>query len=386
MSNLRREVIITGNHSRFSKTIDWCRVIVLSAFLLIGLSEPAWSIDKTKWMDLKREGQRLELERAYPAAEKFYRQSMEVARSFPKNCSERIETLYHMAMIYVLQGKYWEAEAYYKRLIELVEEQKKDGTLDHEALVWMEDLADAYSTHVKGWLEWMALEHAVTLRDHISGDNNKYMATTLRKLSTVLIRENKYREAEPYAERMVRLTSKFTGERELIKASDLYFLSLVQCNNGRYAKAESNCREALSLFTKLEKPPGFCTGNCHLQLAKILKCQSLFDLAEQSATRALKIFERTHGKKYIPASAAHNLLGEIYTRTGKYSNAVKEYEQVIFILEANYGPNHPLTVIALKDLKASYLKAKNPSKARAIERRLASISKPPTMKKAAHGH
>lgn len=358
----------------------------LVGFLLVGFAQPGFCVDKTKWMDLRREGQRLELDRAYPSAERYYLQMMHVARTFPKNCSERIETAYHIARIYVMQNKYWEAEIYYKKLVQQVEEQKKDGTLDHEALVWMEDLADAYSTNIKGWLEASALEHAVKLRELISGDANKYMATTLRKLSTVLVNEGKSKEAEPYAEHLVRLTSKFKGDMELVKASDLYFLSLIQCNVGKYAKSESNCREALALFTKLEKPPDFCSGNCHVQLGKILKCQMQFELAEQSVQRALKIFERTHGKNYLPASTAHKLLGEIFTLRRKYADAAKEYEQVISIVESNCGPSNPLTVIALKDAKGAYLKAGNISKARAVERRLASISKQNTVKKASDGH
>ncbi len=360
--------------------------IAICTFLLAGTAQPCRAVDKTKWMDLKREGQRLEMERAYPSAERYYKQAMEVSRSFPKNCSERIETLYHIARIYVMQDKYWEAEVYYKRLVQLVEEQKKDGTLDHEALVWMEDLADAYSTHIKGWLEALALEHSVKLRDLISGDANKYMATSLRKLSTILFNENKYKEAEPYAERLVRITSKFKGEKELLKASDLYFLSLIQCNLGRYAKAESNCRESLALFTKLEKPPGFCTGNCHVQLAKILKCQLQFELADQSVRRALKIFERSHGKNYLPASAAHTLLGEIYTHRRRYADAAKEYEQAISIVQSNCGPTAPLTVVALKDARAAYQKAGNSAKASAIQRRIDSISKKTSAKKPSNSH
>ena len=362
------------------------RGFAVVAFLSVGFVQPALCVDKTKWMDLRREGQRLELDRAYSSAERYYLQMRQVARTFPKNCSERIETLYHIARIYVMQNKYWEAEIYYKNLVQIVDEQKKDGTLDHEALVWMEDLADAYTTNIKGWLESLALEHAVKLRDLVSGDANKYMATTLRKLSTILVNEGKSKEAEPYAERLVRLTSKFKGDAELVKASDLYFLSLVQCNVGKYAKAESNCREALTLFTKLEKPPGFCSGNCHVQLGKILKCQMQFELAEQSVRRALKIFERTHGKNYLPASAAHTLLGEIFTLRRKYADAAKEYEQVISIVESNCGPTNPLTVLALKDARAAYLKVGNTAKARAVERRLTSISKQNTVKKASNGH
>lgn len=371
-----------GSSSR-KKVVE---TIAICTLLFAGTAQPGCAVDKTKWMDLKREGQRLEMDGAYPSAERYYKLAMEAARAFPKNCSERIETLYHIARIYVMQDKYWEAEVYYKRLVQLVEEQKKDGTLDHEALVWMEDLADAYSTHIKGWLEALALEHSVKLRDLISGDANKYMATSLRKLSTILFNENKCKEAEPYAERLVRITSKFKGERELLKASDLYFLSLIQCNLGKYAKAESNCRESLALFTKLEKPPGFCTGNCHVQLAKILKCQLQFELADQSVRRALKIFERSHGKNYLPASAAHTLLGEIFTHRHRYADAAKEYEQAISIVESNYGPTAPLTVVALKDARAAYQKAGNSAKASAIQRRIDSISKMTSTKKSAKSH
>jgi len=358
-------------------------MLVAMSVLVLTFAAPAFGADKTKWMDLKREGQRLEMAGNHKAAERYYKLCLEVARGFPKNCSERIETLYHVTNIYVQQDKYWDAEVFYKRLITLVEEQKANGSLDHEALVWMEDLADAYSTHVKGWLEWMALEHAVKLRDIISGDNNKYMATTLRKLVTVLMTENKYREAEPYAERLSRLTSNLKGPQELIKASDLFLLSLVQFHIGRYTKAEANVREAMALYMKLEKPPGFCTANCLMHLAKVLKCQNQLELAEQTANRALKIIERTNAKNFILNVHIHDLLGELDTRRGKYSDAVREYEQVISISETQWGPNTPALLPALGNLKAAYLKVHNSSKAREAERRIASISKQIPQKKPA---
>lgn len=353
---------------------------------LVLLGQPAQSFDKTKWMDLKREGQRLEVAESYRTAEKFYRQALEMARAFPPRCSERLETLYHMANILVKQGKYWDAEPYYQRLITVVQEDKKAGTLDHEALVWMEDLADSYCHCVKGWLEYLALEHAVQLRDIISGDNNKYMATTLRRLATRLLHENKYKQAEPYANRLVRITGKFKGPSELAKASDLFLLCLVEYHLGKYARSESNCREALALYTKLEIPPGFCTANCLLHLSTILKAQKQYELAWQTANRSVKIFERNNGKKYIGTVPVLTLLGEIHTARGKYADAIREYDKIISIMESEYGVKDARLTGILELQRKACFKVKNAAKAREIDKRIAAISKRNTAKKLPHGH
>lgn len=358
---------------------------ITAVLLSLALAHPGYCADKVKWMDLKREGQRLEITGNHKAAERYFMMCLDISRGFPKNCSERIETLYHVANINVQQDKFWEAEIYYKRLVNLVEHEKANGSLDHEALVWMEDLADAYSTHIKGWLEWMALEHAVRLRDIISGDENKYMSTTLRRLVMVLLNENKFKEALPYAERLVRLSKKLTGPQELIKASDLYLLSMVQFHLARYAEAESNVREALGLYMKLEIPPGYCTSNCLVHLARVLKYQNQLELADQSARRALKISERKNGKIFIQNVQILDLLAELDTRRGRYAQAVQEYEQVISILEHQYGPNDSGLVSPLNNLRNAYLKAQKGLKAREIERRIASISKQAAAKKNGKG-
>ena len=354
--------------------------------LFLCCAQPASSFDKTKWMDVKREGQNQEVAGHYAIAEKYYRESMKIAKDFPKNASERIETLYHVANVLVLQGKYWDAEVYYQKLVMMVQEQKKDKTLDHEALVWMEDLADSYTHQIHGWLEYLALEHAVQLRDIISGDENRYMATTLRKLVTILLHEGKYAEADPYATRLVRITSKLKGNAQLIKASDLFLLSLIQYHAGQYAKSESNLREALDLYAKMEIPPGFCTGNCLTQLAKVLQAQHQFDLAEQSAIRSLKIFDRTKGKNYTGSIQAHEILKAIYLQKRKYAQAASEHEQLISIMVAAHLASDPHLITLYKEQKKLYLKSKNSAKASEVDKKIAAISKKTTSKNPAPGH
>ncbi|MDZ4836070.1 MAG: tetratricopeptide repeat protein [Candidatus Melainabacteria bacterium] len=360
--------------------------VLLGLLTLVTFAAPAFSFDKTKWMDVKREGQRLEVSGHYATAEKYFRQAMQISSTFPKNSSERIETLYHVCNILVLQGKYWDAEIFFQKLVLMVQEQKKDGTLDHEALVWMEDLADSYSHAVHGWLEHLALEHSVQLRDIISGDENRYMATTLRKLVTILFHEGKYYKADPYAMRLVRITSKFTGKNELVKASDLFLLSLVQFQIGKYAMAESNLRQALNLYTKMEIPPGFCTGNTLTQLARVLQAQNQFELAEQSAKRALKIFERSKGKNNIVSIQTHEVLVDLYKKSGKYAQAASEHEQLISIMMATNTATDAQMLKWCKDQKALYLKSKNTAKAREMDRKIGAISKRIGAKNPTHGH
>jgi tetratricopeptide (TPR) repeat protein len=369
---------------RFSFTAS-CYFLISACFVFV-FSPSAYGFDKTKWMDVKREGQNQENSGHYATAEKYYRESMRIAKDFPSKSSERIETCYHIANILVLQGKYWEAEVFYQKLVMVVQEQKRDKTLDQEVLVWMEDLADSYGHAIHGWLEYLALEHAVQLRDIISGDENRYMAVTLRKLVTVLLNEAKYAEADPYANRLVRVTKKLTGKGELVKAADLFLLSLIQYHQGKYAKAESNLREALTLYTKMEIPPGFCTGNTLVQLAKVLQCQNQFELAEQSAVRALKIFDRTKGKNWTGSIQPHEILKDLYRRTGRYAEAAKENEQLISIMVASQGPSNAYMPKLYKEQKELYLKSKNPTKAREIDKKMSAISKQTNSKSLAHGH
>jgi len=68
--------------SSFRKKV--VETIAICTLLFAGTAQPGCAVDKTKWMDLKREGQRLEMDRAYPSAERYYKLAMEAARFLSK--------------------------------------------------------------------------------------------------------------------------------------------------------------------------------------------------------------------------------------------------------------------------------------------------------------
>ncbi len=351
---------------------------------MLGL--PAMSVDKYKWDDAKREGERLELSGAYQMAQRYYRHALDCARDLPPESAERIESLFHMANIVVLQGKYLEAEPYYQRLITNLTKQKREGTISEECLVFLEELAESYVKCIRGDYEARALEHAVNIHDLVSGDDNKYLAPTLRRLVKLKLKDNRPRECEISARRLVRLTKSLSGPSEVIKGSDLYLLSLVQIRLGKYALAETNVRQALSIYGRLDIPPGAYTVNCLIQLAKILQCQKNFDLAERTIQQALKILERNNGKKSLETVSAREVLAEIETRKCDYLEAIRQYETSISILESKYGEMDSRLVRQLHLVKELHLKRGDIQKVRQITDKIASISKNAASKTGDVGH
>ncbi|MBX9668200.1 MAG: tetratricopeptide repeat protein [Candidatus Obscuribacterales bacterium] len=352
----------------------------------VGLELPARSVDKYKWDDVKREGERLELSGAYPMAQKYYLHALSCARDLPPGSAAQIESLFHMANISLLQEKYIDAEPYYQRLITNLVKQKRDGTIGEDSLVWMEELASSYARCIHGACEEKALEHAVSIYDLVSGDKNSHIAAILRRLVELKLKDNRPRECETYARRLVRLTKTLSGPSEVIKGSDLFLLSLIQFRLGRYALAESNVRESLSIYERLDVPPGSYTVNCLIQLARILQCQKNFDRAERTIRKALKILERNNGKKSLETIPARELLAEIETRKCDYLEAIRQYETSISILESKYGELDSRLVGQLLRVRELHLKRGDLQKARQIKEKIASISKSSLSKTDTVGH
>lgn len=328
---------------------------------------------KSKWSDYKQQGQQNELTQNYRLAEQFYRKSLDEAFVLGANSNEMAESLVRLAAVIVVQGKMTQAEPYYLRLIKMVEAKKKDGTLDDEVLVWMEDLAEDYGTFTKGDEHLAGLQHAIKLRELVSGDDAPYMSISLRELSNLYLHRNMNAEAEPYAVRLVRIGQRKKSKKpqdKLFLATDLFVLGLLKYRLGDYVKAESYTRQAMSLITTLEIPPGQYTVNCQIQLSQILRSSNEFKLAEESITKALQILERTKGKKSLETVPAREEYALVLGFEKKYPQCIQVYEELIAILEAKPGEVDVRLIPDLQLFKNICKKANQSAKASAVEKKI----------------
>jgi tetratricopeptide (TPR) repeat protein/CHAT domain-containing protein len=141
-----------------------------------------------------------------------------------------------------------------------------------------------------------------------SGDD----LTTLWNRVGELFQAGKYREAIPFAEKIVVVTESSSGRESPETAEALNILGKVYNEAGELKKAE----------------PAF--------------------------TRALQIFEKARGSEHPDVATALNNLGVLSDKTGDYKKSESFYERAIAIREKTLGPDDPLTVSALSNLGSLY--------------------------------
>ncbi|HEX7516919.1 MAG TPA: tetratricopeptide repeat protein [Chthoniobacterales bacterium] len=141
-----------------------------------------------------------------------------------------------------------------------------------------------------------------------SGDD----LTTLWNRVGELFQAGKYREAIPFAERIIVVTESSFGRESPETAEALNILGKVYIETGELKKAE----------------PAF--------------------------TRALQMFEKARGSEHPDVATVLNNLGALSDKTGDYKKSEAFYERAIAIREKTLGPDDPLTVNALSNLGALY--------------------------------
>jgi len=315
--------------------------------------------------------------RGYEAAEKFtsaedcYWKAKEAALKSGKRI-DKIEAFYRLTNNYVLQRKFLLSEKYYKELMKLVDADHKAGKLHRETMVWLEDLADAYTHYIKDRRYIAkAYENAVHLRDIVSGDNNDFMVHDLRELSGLLISQSRWEEALPYTQRLVKLTSSYKGpKQEFVHAGYLFGLSQIEYHTDRLAKAETDVRDTLEIVIRTEKPPGTYNLQCQILLGKILVKQKQFSLAEDAAKKAERVLARMSVKPPPADLTLRQLKADIALGRGKYKYAISEFKAIVAELEKMFGKDCRQSLSPLRKLKDAYAATKDKANEKLVEKRI----------------
>jgi tetratricopeptide (TPR) repeat protein len=180
------------------------------------------------------------------------------------------------------------------------------------------------------------------------------LASLLQSMGKHYYEQGKYAEAEPLAQRALRIREQTPGVEHPELASLLNDLAILYREQGKYAEAESLFLRTLHMR---EQASGLEHPDVAIQLdglANLYADQNKYEEAEPLYQRAIHIQEQAVGETHPDVAASLNNLAELYRQQEKYEEAEPLYQRAINIWEQTAGAEHPHTAQGLNNLAIIY--------------------------------
>jgi len=260
-------------------------------------------------------------------------------------------TFNNLALLYVSQGKYAEAEPLYKRALDI---EKLLGK-DHPSFATtLNNLAALYQSQGKYEEAEPLYQRSLGIRETKLGKDHPHVAGTLNNLASLYVSQGKYEEAEPLYKRALDINEKSLGKDHPEVATTLNNLAGLYKFQGKYTEAVPLYKRGLEIEKKAlgRNHPSVATTLNNLALLYV--SQGKYEETEPLYKRALDINEKSLGKDHPEVATTLNNLAELYASQGKYTEAVPLYKRDLEITEKALGKEHPSVATTLNNLAGLY--------------------------------
>ncbi|HLG13982.1 MAG TPA: tetratricopeptide repeat protein [Blastocatellia bacterium] len=265
----------------------------------------------------------------YADAEPFYRRALDIREKTQRPDSPNLaSSLNQLALVYYYQGKYAAAEPLFTRAIDIYKSSL--GPSHPYVATTLNNLANLYrnqgtpASYAKAELLY---EDAIAIRKKVLRPDDPEIATNQAGLARLYSRQGKYEKAAPLFEDVLRTREKVFGPDHPTLALTLSDLATVYRELNRYAEAKPLYERALAIRQR-SLPPG------HPYIAETL-----------------------------------DGLAVLYFKQGKYSEAQPLFKQALDIREKALGPVHPDIAASLNHYAALLRKTNRDDEAISMELR-----------------
>lgn len=335
----------------------------------------------------------------YDQAEQILRAALKnYRRLYAADGPESVEAANALANVLLRKGNTTEAEALFRRDIDIERKQAHIGHLDvrimtqvladygsmldqrgdkatadylHEALQYASHLTGKDRTYIAmidndlgdvayrrgDWNEAERLDRAA-IEEYRKLPQGTYveMAATLSNLGAVLIKEGKYDEAESFVREGLQLRQKLLGDSHPDTAMSLFRLSDLLYKKNDYSAAEDAARESVKVFTRAFTQPkdNPYFANPLLELGLILNKSGRSREAEYYLRQALEIRSRLMPKGNQLIAVSEGALGECLTTQKRFAEAEPVLQQSYATMKNIQGEQGPSTLEAKRRLAALY--------------------------------
>lgn len=290
-------------------------------------------------------------QRRYEEAERQFEEALKQAENFDPRDPRLLTSIDYLATAYLLQKKYAEAEALYRRALSL-----QEAVYGPEHLVVADRLmrlSDLYSQPERGSEAEPLLLRALEIKEKNLGADNPSVAFTLINLAYRYGLSGRDAEAEPLNRRGLAILEKTYGTDASILNAGLTYLAAIRLRQGRYDEAEALYRRVQEILEKsfVTKEIGLPESsrssakdagklqNARLYAARLnnltgfLMRQRRDDEAEAQYRHALKVIEQEFGPSHLTVGMVLERYATLLRRIGREGEAVRMEERVKSIKE-----------------------------------------------------
>jgi len=256
----------------------------------------------------------------YPEAEPLYKRCLQLRKKFlGENHPDTLISINNLACLYFSQGRYAEAEQLFKRCLQLSE--KVLGKKHPETLARINNLASLYQAQDRYTEAERFRKRCFQMCEKELGVKHKNTLLSINNLADVYFSKGRYNEAEPLYKRCLQLREELLGENHPDTLISINNLACLYFSQGRYAEAEQLFKRCLQLCEKV-------LGKKHPETLKIMLSYTnlliLLNL-EKKALKHLKTIEH-----YLLRYTAYTLQSSQNFRVRRHFMSNLSFQDVLF--------------------------------------------------------
>ncbi|MGG6295625.1 CHAT domain-containing protein [Leptolyngbya sp. AN02str] len=197
-------------------------------------------------------------------------------------------------------------------------------------------------------------QRSLAIREQFLPANHSDIATSLNNLASLYREQGYYDEAEPLYRRSLAIFEQTLPANHFRIGVGLGSLAELYLLQGRYREAEENFRRSLAILEQtLPSNHPFVATSLH-NLASLYRVQSRYADAEENYRRSLAISEQSLPANHPDIATSLNNLAELYRLQGRHGEAEEHFTRAIAIREQSLPANHPHIANSLNGLAVLY--------------------------------
>jgi tetratricopeptide (TPR) repeat protein/CHAT domain-containing protein len=258
----------------------------------------------------------------------------------------------NLARLYQDQGRYAEAEPFYRRSLTIRE--RALGRQHSDVGVSLNNLAELYRNQGRYAEAEPLYQRSLTIIEKVRGPEHPDVGTLLDNLAELYRNQGRYAEAEPLYQRSLTISERALGREHPNVGVSLNNLAGLYWEQGRYAEAESLFRRSLPILEKALGSEHPTVGTSLNNLAELYRAQGRYAEAAPLYRRSIAIHERALGPEHPVVAQPLGNLARLYWEQGRYAEAEPLYRRSLAIREKALGPEHPDVGSLLNNLAMLY--------------------------------
>jgi tetratricopeptide (TPR) repeat protein len=321
------------------------------------------------WNDIQNKGDQAQVNGELLEAAARFQQAADLAKTnYGVKSPQYLKSIIRLTAVLVLNGQCDKAEPYYKQIMDLNLTKGKNGLIDPEVGVWVDDLGDTYFSRRNPKIREICLKHGLDIKTRIHGSENKYLGIYLNGLFDYYFNAGRYTEALPYALKRLRMIDANKQPDDRALAFALTAVASTYFKLKQFREAEATTTRLVNVARKMG--PRFI-----IELSLITQLKGYIQLSAGELDRAQATFQELT-KIGSPDPKVFSLgrvqgwqgLGDVSEKKHDDKAAEQYYRRALGGVRAGLGADNKEQLVPLHSLIVLLRKEGNASEASALEK------------------